>query len=131
MALSKRKRILIEIAVLLGITLAFVSIIIVQRVIASSEALIATIYHHEQTLKQYDLSALDDQGEYYTVELGEEGSLEIHAKKNAIAVLSSSCPGQDCVHQGYISHANEVIVCAPLGVYITLTGAASNEVEVG
>jgi len=131
MALSKRRRIFIEAGILLGLVLTFASIIIVQRIVTTNEALLASIYHHETLLKQYDLSLLDEQGEYYTVDLGDTGSLKVHAKKHAIAVVSSSCPGHDCIHQGYISHTYQVIVCAPLGVYISLSGSVTNDVEVG
>ena len=130
MALSKHKRIIIEASILLGLVLSFVSIIIIERVISLNQSLIASIYHHETLLRQYDLASLDEQGEYYTFDL-DEGSLQIHAKKNAIAIVFSSCPGQDCVHQGYISYAYQTIICAPLGVYISISGVSSNEVEVG
>ena len=42
-----------------------------------------------------------------------------------MAVTSSDCPTQDCVHTGRISRAGQSIVCLPAQVAVQLVGAAT------
>ena len=130
MVWSKKKRIILEAAILGSLTLAFAGILLFQHLSPKQSGLIAHVYLRKEEQKQFDLGALDEQGEYYTLHVSDEDELKIHAKKDAIAVVYSSCPGQDCVHQGYISKTHEAIICAHLGVYISLSGGVSNIVEV-
>ena len=131
MALSKKKRILIESLVVGGLVIGFVSVFLVQRFSARQENLIGNVYHNRLVVKSFELSALSEEGELYTLKINQEDYLTIHAKHNAIAVKESSCPGQNCVHQGYIHSSNDIIVCAHFNVYIALEGTASNTVVVG
>lgn len=53
-------------------------------------------------------------------------TLHIAAANGGVAVTSSDCPTQDCVHTGRISRAGQSIVCLPAQVVISLVGAASD-----
>ena len=53
-------------------------------------------------------------------------TLHIAAADGGVAVTSSDCPTQDCVHTGAISRAGQSIVCLPAQVVISLVGAASD-----
>ena len=53
-------------------------------------------------------------------------TLHIAAANGGVAVTSSDCPTQDCVHTGAISRAGQSIVCLPAQVVISLVGAASD-----
>jgi hypothetical protein len=35
-------------------------------------------------------------------------------------VMSSPCPGQQCVSMGWVGTAGDAIVCVPSGVYVRL-----------
>ena len=50
------------------------------------------------------------------------GHVHIGVKDHKVAVLSSPCPSQYCVHQGYKGNQGESIVCAYEGVAIYLLG---------
>ena len=52
-------------------------------------------------------------------------TLHIAAVDGGVAVTSSDCPTQDCVHTGRISRAGQSIVCLPAQVAVQLVGAAS------
>ena len=128
---SRRKRIVIESVILGALALTFASVLIVRPMLSKSDSLYAHVYVHQQLNKEFDLSSLSEEGEYYTVTISSSEYLKIHAKHGSIAVKESTCPGQDCVRQGYIHLSNEVIVCAHYGVYIALEGTASNVVIIG
>ena len=52
-------------------------------------------------------------------------TLHIAAADGGVAVTSSDCPTQDCVHTGRISRAGQSIVCLPAQVAVQLVGAAT------
>ena len=49
-------------------------------------------------------------------------TLHIAAADGGVAVTSSDCPTQDCVHTGTITRAGQSIVCLPEQVVVQLTG---------
>ena len=64
-----------------------------------------------------DFTAADVEHNGYT--------LHIAAADGGVAVTSSDCPTQDCVHTGRISRAGQSIVCLPAQVTVQLVGAAA------
>jgi len=64
-----------------------------------------------------DFTAADVEHNGYT--------LHIAAADGGVAVMSSDCPTQDCVHTGRISRAGQSIVCLPAQVAVQLVGTAS------
>lgn len=59
---------------------------------------------------------------------GFKSEMSIGVKKGAICVLSSSCPSQYCVHQGWISISGRPLVCAYNHIVITILGAQEADV---
>ena len=49
---------------------------------------------------------------------------EIEIKDASVRILKSDCPGEDCVHTGWISSAGRSIVCLPNRAEIRITGEA-------
>ena len=47
----------------------------------------------------------------------------------AVAVTASDCPGNDCVHSGWISAAGRSIVCLPNRLEVRITGGAGDGVD--
>jgi hypothetical protein len=47
--------------------------------------------------------------------------MSFEVKDGEIAVISSDCPGNDCVHTGYIPDNGRVIICAPNRVTVTVS----------
>ncbi|MBE5791998.1 MAG: NusG domain II-containing protein [Clostridiales bacterium] len=47
---------------------------------------------------------------------------EIEIKDASVRILKSDCPGEDCVHTGWISSAGRSIVCLPNRAEIRITG---------
>lgn len=64
-----------------------------------------------------DFTAADVEHNGYT--------LHIAAVDGGVAVTSSDCPTQDCVHTGRISRAGQSIVCLPAQTAVQLVGTAS------
>lgn len=53
---------------------------------------------------------------------GRYTEMTIGIDHNAIAVLASGCPGQECVRQGWAKGPNHPIVCAHNGIFIEIVG---------
>ncbi len=51
-----------------------------------------------------------------------ENTVQIHDGK--VAIISSDCPGTDCVHSGWIETPGRSIVCLPNRVEIRIVGAS-------
>ena len=54
-------------------------------------------------------------------------TLHIAAANGGVAVTSSDCPTQDCVHTGHISRSGQSIVCLPARVIVRLEGGQKDE----
>ena len=63
----------------------------------------------------------------FTIE-GTKGKLTVGVKKNAIHVHDAECPGQECVHEGWVSEPNHPIICAHNGIYISISSYDWSEV---
>ncbi len=57
-----------------------------------------------------------------TITLTSAYTNEIEIKDASVRILKSDCPGQDCVHTGWISSAGRSIVCLPNCAEIRITG---------
>ncbi len=80
---------------------------------------------HEHGL--VDLSSYGEEETSFTIQ-GLKSEMSIGVKKGAICVLSSSCPSQYCVHQGWISSSGRPLVCAYNHIVITILGSSEADV---
>ena len=103
---------------------AAISLIVVLSY-SSSKYLKATISVQNDVVEVIDLSKKEDK-EY--IIHGLNGDLRVHTHDGAIAVISSNCPHQDCVHMGYVKQSNRPIICAYNGVIIVIEGG-ENDLE--
>lgn len=71
----------------------------------------------------YAAFSLADAPEAYTV-VTEKGSLLLSFDGMGVAATHADCPDGICVRTGRISRAGESIVCAPLGICITVEGGS-------
>ena len=55
----------------------------------------------------------------------------VTVENGRVAVTVSDCPGEDCVHSGWIGRAGHSIVCLPNRVEIRITGADPVDLAVG
>ena len=74
-----------------------------------------------------ELSLQSDQSILITGEY--ENTVVIRDGKAAIA--QSNCPGEDCVHSGWISSPGRSVVCLPNRVEIRITGSSEVDFVVG
>lgn len=65
--------------------------------------------------------SFSDAPESYTVTT-ERGSLTLAFDEGGVSVLHADCPDHVCVRTGKIGRLGESIVCAPLGVCVTVEG---------
>ena len=53
-------------------------------------------------------------------------ALQVEISEGSVRVTDSSCPDRVCVSSGRISHAGEVVLCAPAGVTFTVKGGGAD-----
>ena len=53
------------------------------------------------------------------------GDVHFEVKNGAIAFIESDCPGQECVHAGWLSSPGSSMACLPNHVSVTLSGDAT------
>ena len=123
---KKLRNDLILIVSLLLVAVISLVLILVNR---KKNNLVAKVYVQNEIVLTIDLSSQND-ADYYVDGLNEQ--VHIHVKDNAIAIVESNCPHQDCVNMGYVSESNRPIICAYNAVYIVIEGGEpSSDIEVG
>ena len=73
------------------------------------------------------------------IPLDEDTSLEIDGdysniilvQDQRVSISDSDCPGQDCMHSGWISEAGRSIVCLPNRVEVRIAGSSDIDFVVG
>ncbi len=95
----------------------------------SSDFLYADIYLSSSLYQTIDLAKTEDRE--FSLD-AEHGMMIIAIKNHAIAVKESSCPGKECVNEGWIKEAGHPILCAYNHVLISLREGKLNEsVDIG
>ncbi len=83
------------------------------------------IYQDGQLLKEVPLQenmTLTIPGEYENV---------VQIQDGRVAIIEADCPGNDCVHTGWISTPGASIVCLPNRVEIRIVGSGGVDLVVG
>ena len=88
----------------------------------SSGSLAALVRQDGQVVRTIALTGLS---EPITFTLDGAYTNTIRAENGRICVESATCPGQDCVHTGWLTRAGQSAVCLENRVSITLEGAAT------
>lgn len=86
---------------------------------------VVQIYQDGELIRELPLTAealVEITGKY-------ENTVEVH--NGSVAMICSTCPGEDCVHSGRISRAGRSLVCLPNGVEIRIIGSADIDFVVG
>lgn len=108
-----------DIAVI-GAVLALAVLIFVLFLPKQEAAACAEIYLNGELVKTVSLS--EDQE--FTV--AEKYSNTITVSSGKIAVTASDCPGEDCVHSGWMEATGRSIVCLPNGLEIRIVSGSGD-----
>ena len=122
-----KKTIRNDILLIASLLLVAVIALIVILSTRKKDNLVARVSVQNQVVETIDLS--DKTERDYYIE-GLHGTVHVHVKDGAIAVVESNCPHQDCVSVGYIKESNRPIICAYNGVYIVIEGTSDYDVEI-
>ena len=90
----------------------------------SEENLKVQIWQNGEMLQEWPLTSDREfvvEGEYRNT---------IVTKEGRVAVSESNCPGEDCVHTGWISRSGRSIVCLPNRIEVRIVGGVSGENDV-
>lgn len=85
-----------------------------------AEGALVEIYQDGKLVKTVPLSSQEEftpVGDYTNV---------IRIADGQVAIVSSDCPGQDCVHSGAISAPGRSLVCLPNGVEVRIVGKSGD-----
>lgn len=66
-----------------------------------------------------------------SLEIGGDYSNIITVQNQRVSFSDSDCPGQDCMHSGWISDAGRSIVCLPNRVEVRISGSSDIDFVVG
>lgn len=86
--------------------------------VGSSEGTTAVIYQDGVLLERLSL----EKDGAYVVETPYRNTITV--KDGKAAITASDCPGNDCVHSGWIHEAGRSIVCLPNRVEIRIEGTS-------
>lgn len=118
-----------DIIIVFGVIICSISTILIVRCATKKNAVSATISQQNTVVLTIDLSNENDEVREIPFPK-DDVKLVIGVKKNAICVLRSECPHQDCVNIGWVTTAGKPIVCAHYKVTIEISGSPANDVEV-
>ena len=92
---------------------------------APGNFLTATVVLNNEVIAQYPLSSLSEPVTLYLEEL--DYPLTIQAERGRIRISESSCPGEDCVHTGWLTRAGQSAVCLENRVSVTVVSQGEND----
>ena len=119
-----------DFVIVLGVAICSISTILIVRCATQKEAVSAVIYQQNEVILTIALSKESD--EVREIKYPDESiHLVFGVKKNAICVLSSDCPHQDCVNMGWVSTSDRPIICAHYKVSIEIIGTKNYDVVIG
>lgn len=78
------------------------------------------VYQNGQLVKSCPLSVED------TFDLSGDYTNTITIRDGKAAITASDCPGEDCVHSGWISKTGRSLVCLPNGVEVRIVGESGD-----
>lgn len=90
----------------------------------TSEAVVQ-IYQDGTLIREVSLQ------EDFTLTLAGTYKNTIQIQNGRVAIIASDCPGEDCVHTGWISTPGTSIVCLPNRVEIRIVGKSDVDLIVG
>lgn len=111
--------ILLVIAIAVGTAIAFFSLG------EASSSAVAQVFQAGRLIGEYPLET------DATVEIDGAYTNTVSIMDGKVAIVASSCPGNDCVHIGWIGSAGRSIVCLPNRVEIRIVGASDVDFVVG
>lgn len=114
-------------AVIVLLVLALAAAVLVALRPAAGDRLTAVITVDGATVRTVELSSLAQPQEIPLDDC--PYPLVIRAEPGRIRVETSSCPGTDCVHTGWVDSVGGQIICLPNKVIISLTGTAPADVD--
>lgn len=77
---------------------------------------VVQIYQDGQLVQEFSLA------ENRTFEIGGKYHNKIEIRDGQAAVTESDCPGEDCVHSGWIGEAGHSVICLPNRVEVRIAG---------
>lgn len=118
---------LIEVILVSLIIVVSIVILVITRVGAQKDNLIATVYYENKVIETIDLSKVSE-NTLIDICLHDSEYITVEVKKGAIRVVSANCKRGDCKRMGWATTSATPIICLDLHYKIVLSG--ESEVDV-
>ena len=122
-----KKKLRNDLILIFSLLITAVVCLVLILVNSNKSHLVAKVSVQNEVVLTIDLSTMEEKDFYVE---GVHGTVHIHTKDGAIAIVESYCPHQDCVRMGYVSTTNRPIICTYNAVYIIIEGDSLNDVEI-
>ncbi len=112
-------------AIILVVALALMVALLFLPGSGSKQGTMVQIYQNGVLTEELPLSqdrTLELSGDYHCI---------VTVKDGKVAITDSDCPGEDCVHTGWIESPGRSIVCIPNRVEVRVTGGSDVDFVVG
>lgn len=100
--------------------------ILIASILAVSALLFIVLYSGRTAGRSFEITVNGKPYGTYTLDkdmtIDVDGHCTVEVKDGAVSVISSDCPGKDCVHHKPISITGERIICLPNGIVIRISG---------
>lgn len=115
-------------AIAFVLLLAAAVFLITLRTYAGADGRVASIYKDGELVREVDLDKLSSDE---TLEINGDYHCVVEMENGRIRVADSDCPGQSCVHTGWISNPGQTVICLPNRVEIRISGSGGVDVVAG
>lgn len=95
-------------------------------VVPHQSGTIAKVYVDGECVYTVDLSKVEIPYQYLIDT--PYGTNTLSVEPGRVRIVDATCQGQDCVHQGWISHSGQPIICTPHRLVVQIEGVDDNEV---
>ena len=112
---------------LIVLIIAIIAIVIVESN-NHYDKLIASVWYQGTLIDEIDLSTISDENKIFnktytfsnSIDENVKDTIKIEYKKNAIRIISSTCPKKICENTGWTSSSTKPIICMEYGFKIIL-----------
>lgn len=105
-----------DLYLLAGVLICVLTVYLITKPRMAGECV--SVYVGNEQIAEFSLSDAPPTYEIST----EKGSVTLLFDGEGVSVIRSDCPDAVCVRTGRVTRAGESIVCAPLGVCVTVEG---------
>jgi len=115
-----------DIFIIIAVLVVSISYILINNTKTVNNDFIATIKHKGKIIKEIDLNKVEKP---YNITVEYSYKNIIRVEKGKIRFLNSNCPNNTCVSHGWLDDNNDISVCLPNEVSITVKSSNKKSLD--